>query len=74
MCFHNNQNQNQIKQKLPSIVEVKIYVAQIRLVVLGPLIQTDFSFRKLILKMNNFILCIAFSILIFSNVNIQSFT
>ena len=60
MCFQHNRSE--IKKKFPSIIEEQVYVVQLNVVVIEPPTQTDFSFRNLILKINDFILCIAFSI------------
>ena len=60
MCFHNHQRER--KKKFPSITEERFYVVQLNVFVMEPPIQ--FSFRKLILKINATILWIAFSILI----------
>ena len=67
MCFQNNQRE--IKQKFPSIIEQQVYVVQLNVVVIEPPIQSGISFRNLILKINDIILCIAFSILIFFYIN-----
>ena len=67
MCFQHNQRE--IKKKFPSIIEEQVYVVQLNVVVIEPLIQSDFSFRNLILKINDIILRIAFSILIFFYIN-----
>ena len=53
----------EIKKKFPSINAEQVYVVQLNVVVIEPPAQSDFSFRNLILKINDFILCIAFSIL-----------
>ena len=67
MCFQHNHRE--IKKKFPSVIEEQVYVVQHNVVVIEPLIQSDFSFRNLILKINDIILCIAFSILIFFYIN-----
>ena len=67
MCFQNNQRE--IKKKFPSVIEEKVYVVQLNVVVIEPPFQSDFSFRNLILKMNDIILCIGFSILILFYIN-----
>ena len=67
MCFQ--YNQREIKKKFPSTIEEHVYVVQLNVVVIEPLIQSDFSFRNLILNINDIILCIAFSILIFFYIN-----
>ena len=67
MCFQHNQRE--IKKKFPSIIEEKVYVIQLNIVEIEPPIQSDFSFTSLILKINDIILCIALSILIFFYVN-----
>ena len=67
MCFQHNQWE--IKKKFASIIEEQVYVVQLNVVVLEPSIQSDFSFRNLILKINDIILYIAFSILIFFFIN-----
>ena len=67
MCFQ--QKQREIKKNLPSVIEEQVYVVQLNVVVIEPPAHSDFSFRNLILKINDFILCIAFSILIFFNIN-----
>ena len=61
-------NKREIKKKFPSIIEEQVYVVQLN-VVIEPPTQSDFSFRNLILKINDFILCIAFFILIFFHIN-----
>ena len=59
MCFQNNQRE--IKKKFPSVIEEQVYVVQLNVVVvIEPPFQSDFSFRNLILKINDIILCIAF--------------
>ena len=63
MCFQHNKRE--IKKKFPSIIEEQVYVVQLNVVVIEPPAQSGFSFRNLILKINDFILCIVFSILIF---------
>ena len=67
MCFQHNKRE--IKKKFPSIIEEQVYVVQLNVVVIEPPAQSDFSFRNLILKISNFILCIAFPILIFFYIN-----
>ena len=67
MCFQHNKRE--IKKKFPSTIEEQVYVVQLNVVVIEPPTQSDFSFRNLILKINDFILCIAFSILIFFYIN-----
>ena len=67
MCLQHNQRE--IKKKFPSIIEEQVYVVQLNVVVIEPLIQSDFSFGNLILKINDIILCIVFSILIFFYIN-----
>ena len=67
MCFQHNKRE--IKKKFPSIIEEQVYVVQLNVVVIEPPAQSDFSFRNLILKINDFILYIAFSILIFFFIN-----
>ena len=62
MCFQNNQRE--IKKKFPSVIEEPVYVVQLNVVVIEPPFQSDFSFRNLILKINDILLCIAFSFLI----------
>ena len=61
MCFQHNQTE--IQKKFPSFIEEQVYVVQLNVVVIEPLIQSDFSFRNLILKINDIILCMTFSIL-----------
>ena len=65
MCFQTER----VKERSFHLFGEQIYVVQLNVVVLEPLIQSDFSLRKLILKLNDFILCIAFSILIFLHIN-----
>ena len=67
MCFQNNQRE--IKKKFPSDSEEQVYVLQLSVVVIELPFQSDFSFRNLILKINDIILCIAFSILFFFYIN-----
>ena len=67
MCFQHNKRE--IKKKFPSTIEEQVYVVQLNVVVIEPPAQSDFSFRNLILKINEFILCISFSILIFFYIN-----
>ena len=55
----------EIKKKFPSIFDEQVYVLQLNVVVIEPPIQSDSSFRNLILNINDINLCIAFSILIF---------
>ena len=63
------EREREIKKKFPSIIEEQVYVVQLNFVVIEPPAQSDFSFRNLILKINDFILCIAFSTLIFFYIN-----
>ena len=67
MCFQHNKRE--IKKKFPSFIEEKVYVVQLNVVVIEPPTQSDCSFRNLILKINDFILCIPFSIFIFFYIN-----
>ena len=67
MCFQHNKRE--IKKKFPSIIEEQVYVVQLNVVVIETPAQSDFSFRNLNLKINDFILCIVFSILIFLYIN-----
>ena len=67
MCFQ--QKQREIKKNLPSVIEEQVYVVQLNAVVIEPPFQSDVSFRNLILKINEIILYIAFSILIFFYIN-----
>ena len=67
MCFRTQQERDH--KKLPSIIEEQVYVVQLNFVVIEPPAQSDFSFRNLILKINDFILCIAFSILMLFYIN-----
>ena len=67
MCFQHKQRE--IKKNLPSVIEEQVYVVQLNVVVIEPPFQSDVSFRNLILKINDIILCIAFSILIFFYIN-----
>ena len=67
MCFQ--QKQREIKKKFLSVIEEQVYVVQLNVVVIEPPFQSDVRFRNLILKINDIILCIAFSILIFFYIN-----
>ena len=67
MCFQHKQRE--IRKNLSSVIEEQVYVVQLNVVVIEPAFQSDVSFRNLILEINDIILCIAFSILIFFYIN-----
>ena len=67
MCFYNNVKD--VENKYSSILHEKIFTLQLNVIVLEPLNQSKSRVKEIILKINDFILCNCFLILIFFYIN-----
>ena len=67
MCFYNNVKD--VENKYSSILHEQIFTLQLNVIVLEPLNQSKSRIKEIILKINDFILCNCFLILIFFYIN-----
>ena len=67
MCFYNNVKD--VENKYSSILHEQIFTLQLNVIVLEPLNQSKSRVKEIILKINDFILCNCFLILIFFYIN-----
>ena len=63
MCFYNNVRD--VENKYSSILHEQIFTLQLNVIVLEPLNQSKSGVKEIILKINDFVLCNCFLILIF---------
>ena len=67
MCFYNNFKD--VENKNSSILQEQIFTVQLNVIVWDPLNQSKSRVKETILKINDFILCNCFLILIFFYIN-----
>ena len=67
MCFYNDVKD--VENKYSSILHEQIFTLQLNVIVLEPLNQSKSRVKEIILKINDFILCNCFLILIFFYIN-----
>ena len=67
MCFYNNVKD--VENKYSSILHEQIFTLQLNVIVLETLNQSKSRVKEIILKINDFILCNCFLILIFFYIN-----
>ena len=67
MCFYNNVKD--VENNYSSILHEQIFILQLNVIVLEPHNQSKSRVKEIILKINDFILCNCFLILIFFYIN-----
>ena len=63
MCFYNNIKV--LEKKCPTLIEDNLYTIDVNVIILQSRIPTNFSFRKLVVKINDIVLFISFPFLTF---------
>ena len=63
MCFYNNIKT--IEKKTPTLIEDNLYTIDVNVIILQTTNQSNFSIRKLVVKVNDIVLFISFSLLTF---------
>ena len=63
MCFYNNIKT--LEKKTPTLIEDNLYTIDVNVIILQTTNQSNFSFKKLVVKVNDIVLLISFSLLIY---------
>ena len=63
MCFYNNIKT--LEKKTPTLIEDNLYTIDVNVIILQTTNQSNFSIRKLVVKVNDIVLLISFSLLTF---------
>ena len=63
MCFYNNIKT--LEKKTPTLIEDNLYTIDVIVIILQTTNQSNFSFKKLVVKVNDIVLLISFSLLTF---------
>ena len=63
MCFYNNIKT--LEKKTPTIIEDNLYTTDVNVIILQTTNQSNFSIRTLVVKVNDIVLFISFSLLTF---------
>ena len=63
MCFYNNIKT--LEKKAPTLIEDNLYTIEVKVIILQTRNQSNFSIRKLVVKINDIVLFISFSLLTF---------
>ena len=63
MCFYNNIKT--LEKKSPTLIEDKLYTIDVNVIILQTRNQSNFSIRKLVVKINDIVLFIPFFLLTF---------
>ena len=61
MCFYNNIKT--LEKKTPTLIEDNLYTIDVNVIILQTTNQSNFSIRKLVVKVNDIVLFISFSVL-----------
>ena len=63
MCFYNNIKT--LEKKTPTLIEDNLYTIDVNVIILQTANQSNFSIKKLVVKVNDIVLLISFSLLTF---------
>ena len=63
MCFYNNIKT--LEKKTPTIIGDNLYTIDVNVIILQTTNQSNFSIKKLVVKVNDIVLFISFSLLTF---------
>ena len=63
MCFYNNIKT--LEKKTPTSIEDNLYTIDVNVIILQTKNQSNFSIKKLVVKVNDIVLLISFSLLTF---------
>ena len=63
MCFYNNNKT--LEKKTPTLIEDNLYTIDVNVIILKTTNQPNFSIKKLVVKVNDIVLLISFSLLTF---------
>ena len=63
MCFYNNVKT--LEKKTPTLIEDNLYTIDVNVIILQTRNQSNFSIKKLVVKVNDIVLLISFSLLTF---------
>ena len=63
MCVYNNIKT--LEKKTPTLIEDNLYTIDVNVIILQTKIQSNFSIKKLVVKVNDIVLLISFSLLTF---------
>ena len=63
MCFYNNIKT--LETKTPTLIEDNLYTIDVNVIILQTTNQSNLSFKKLVVKVNDIVLFISFSLLTF---------
>ena len=63
MCFYNYIKT--VEKKSPTLIEDNLYTIDVNVIILQTRNQSNFSIRKLVVKINDIVLFISFSLLTF---------
>ena len=63
MCFCNNIKT--LEKKTPTLIEDNLYTIDVNVIILQTTNQSNFSIKKLVVKVNDIVLLISFSLLTF---------
>ena len=63
MCFYNNIKT--LEKKTPTLIEDNLYTIDVNVIILQTTNQSSFSIKKLVVKVNDIVLLISFSLLTF---------
>ena len=63
MCFYNNIKT--LEKKTPTLIEDNLYTIDVSVIILQTANQSIFSIKKLVVKVNDIVLFISFSLLTF---------
>ena len=63
MCFYNNIKT--LEKKTPTLIEDNLYTIDVNVIILQTTNQSNFSIRKLVVKVTDIVLLISFSLLTF---------
>ena len=63
MCFYNNIKK--LEKKTPTLIEDNLYTIDVNVIILQTTNQSKFSIKKLVVKVNDIVLLISFSLLTF---------
>ena len=63
MCFYNNIKT--LEKKTPTLIEDNLYTIDVNVIILQTTNQSNLSIKKLVVKVNDIVLFISFSLLTF---------
>ena len=63
MCFYNNIKT--LEKKTPTLIEDNLYTIDVNVIILQTTNQSNFSIKKLVVKVKDIVLLISFSLLTF---------